>query len=85
MAAAEREIAVKVFVSTDFTGYHPVGASAVVVAETEEQARGLLSAALIEQGLKFEGTLQQLFEFDGTPQQLFIEEPRAWVFLKGVY
>jgi hypothetical protein len=51
--------ALSVYTSNDITG-HYVGASAVVVAETEEQAKELLVAELKQHGLKFNGTLVRL-------------------------
>lgn len=41
----------RVFVCNDFTGFWPVGTAAVVVADNEVAARGLLGAALREKGL----------------------------------
>lgn len=41
----------KVWIHTKFAGHWPVGTSAVVVADTREQAAHLLSVALAERGL----------------------------------
>jgi hypothetical protein len=51
----------KVFYSDDFPGHWPVGTSAVVVAEDEQQARHLISEELKNHGLSFEGcTLEEV-------------------------
>jgi len=47
----------KVYYSNDFSGHYPVGASAIVGAESEQQAVQLLTEALAQQGLEFNGTL----------------------------
>lgn len=49
-----------VYTSNDFTGMWPVGASAVVVADTIEEAFHLLHKELEHHGLKFDGTLRLL-------------------------
>jgi hypothetical protein len=49
----------KVYYSNDFSGHYPVGASAVVRAENAEEAQRLLSEALEQDGLKFNGTLTE--------------------------
>ena len=49
----------RVFYSNDFSGHYPVGASAIVRAGSEEQARQMLTDALAEQGLTFDGTLTE--------------------------
>lgn len=49
----------KVYYSNDFSGHYPVGASAIVRAESAEEAKALLSQALEQQGLKFNGTLTE--------------------------
>lgn len=49
-----------VWTSNDFSGRWPVGASAVVVASTQEEALFMLSAELKARGLKFDGTLVKL-------------------------
>lgn len=41
----------KLFKCTDFEGHWPVGVAAIVMAETEEQARDLLAMDLKAQGL----------------------------------
>lgn len=65
----------EVYTSADFTGHYPVGASAVVVAHSEDEARELLGAALKEHGLKFNGTLRRIN----------ITTPRAFVLTDGDY
>jgi hypothetical protein len=50
----------KVFVSDDFTGYWPVGTSAVVVSSDEESARELMKVSCKERGLVFDGTLKEI-------------------------
>ncbi len=42
----------KVYTCTTFEGHYPVGSAAVIVAESEEQARELLDAELKRHGLK---------------------------------
>ena len=42
----------RVWVCTDHDTHWPVGGAAVVMADDEQSARQLLSAALIEKGLK---------------------------------
>lgn len=49
----------KVYYSTDFRGHYPVGTSAVVRAENAEEAQRLLSEALEQAGLVFNGTLTE--------------------------
>ncbi len=44
-------VLVKVFTCDGFEGHYPVGAAAVMVAETEERARELLDAELKSGGL----------------------------------
>ena len=46
-----------VYYSNDFTGIWPVGTAAIVVAESEEEARKLLDRKLGDIGLVFDGTL----------------------------
>jgi hypothetical protein len=52
----------RVYFSNDFSGHYPVGASAIVGAESEQQAVQLLTEALAQQGLKFNGTLTEFTE-----------------------
>jgi hypothetical protein len=49
----------KVYYSNDFSGHHPVGSSAIVRAENAEEAQRLISQALEQAGLKFNGTLTE--------------------------
>lgn len=49
----------KVYYSDDFTGCYPTGTAAVVRADNVEEATLLLSKALEERGLKFDGTLTE--------------------------
>ncbi len=49
----------KVYYSNDFSGHYPVGASAIVRAENAEEAQRLISEALEQAGLKFNGTLTE--------------------------
>lgn len=65
----------RVFVSTDFTGHYPVGVSAVVFAENEDEARVALSNELAAHDLKFDGTLRELNA----------RVPRAFVLQDGEY
>lgn len=65
----------RVFVSADFSGYWPVGAAAVVIAESVEQATELLSRELTDRALKFDGTLQEINT----------TKPHAFVLLDGEY
>jgi hypothetical protein len=41
----------KVFYSTDFEGFYPVGTAAIVIASNEEEARTLLDAEIKKHGL----------------------------------
>lgn len=45
------KVGMRVFVCNDFTGYWPVGTAAVVVADDEVAARGLLAQALRDKKL----------------------------------
>ncbi|MGE3993497.1 hypothetical protein, partial [Pseudorhodoplanes sp.] len=60
-----------VYTCVDHDGHYPVGVSSVVVADTEEDARALLSAALTEHGL------------DGrrpfTLRRISTDDPRAFI------
>jgi hypothetical protein len=49
----------KVYYSDDFSGFYPVGTSAVVRANNLEEATILISAALNLKGLEFDGTLTE--------------------------
>lgn len=49
----------KVYYSDDFSGFYSVGTSAIVRAENKEEATRLLSEALQQQGLVFDGTLTE--------------------------
>lgn len=66
----------KVFVCTDHATFWPVGGCSIVVADTEDQARELLKAALDERGLR--PKLFTLREIDQTA-------PRATILLDGEY
>ena len=50
----------KVYYNTDFEGLWPVGTSAVVVAESPEQAELLLTDKLAAIGLAYRGTMTEL-------------------------
>ena len=50
----------KVYYNTDFEGMWPVGTSAVVVAESAEQAELLLTDKLAAIGLAYRGTMTEL-------------------------
>lgn len=65
----------RVFISADFTGHWPVGSAAVVIAESAEQARALLTEELRQHGLKFDGTLDEVKA----------DEPKAIVMRDGDY
>ncbi len=67
----------KLFVCTDHDGIWPVGVCSVVVAENEEQARGLLQAKLPEFGLDPNKPF--------TLQPRHIDRPVAYVELDGDY
>ena len=49
-----------VYTSNDFSGMFPVGASAVVVADTIEEAAEMLEGVLSARSLVFDGTLHLL-------------------------
>ncbi len=49
----------KVYYSNDFSGVYAVGTAAVVRADNLEEATLLLSTALAERGLEFDGTLTE--------------------------
>ena len=50
----------KVYYNTDFEGQWPVGTSAVVVAESPEQAELLLTDKLAAIGLAYRGTMTEI-------------------------
>ena len=50
----------KVYYNTDFEGMWPVGTSAVVVAESAEQAELLLTDKLAAIGLAYRGTMTEI-------------------------
>lgn len=50
----------KVYYNTDFEGLWPVGTSAVVVAESAEQAELLLTDKLAAIGLAYRGTMTEI-------------------------
>jgi hypothetical protein len=50
----------KVYYNTDFEGLWPVGTSAVVVAESVEQAELLLTDKLAAIGLAYRGTMTEM-------------------------
>lgn len=68
----------KVWTCNDFEGHWPVGAAAVVVAETEEQAKDLLDFALSVEGLGRQ-------EDGYTLKTLDINKPEAIVLVNGDY
>jgi ABC-type uncharacterized transport system substrate-binding protein len=49
----------KVYYSNDFHGHYPVGASAIVRADNLQEATELITKALQEAGLEFNGTLTE--------------------------
>ena len=57
---AEQKLRLKVYYNTDFEGLWPVGTSAVVVAESVEQAESLLSDKLVAIGLAYRGTMTEM-------------------------
>lgn len=66
-----------VYTCVDHDGHWPVGVSSVVVADTEEDARALLTTALTEHGL------------DGrkpfTLRRINTDDPRAFILQDGEY
>lgn len=68
----------KVWTNTEFTGHYPVGTAAVVVADTREQAAGLLNAALEEANLVPTATAEQF-------TRVVTSRPHAVVLLDGNY
>lgn len=77
LKAALRKIADNVYVCTDHDGHYPVGVCSIVVANSEAQARDLLTLALVAHGL------------DGakpfTLRLLQTDKPQAFVLLDGDY
>ncbi len=62
----------KLFTCTDHDS-HCIGVASIVLAESEQQARELLDAALIEQGLKpYELEAYTLTEVDQTTAQAMV-------------
>jgi hypothetical protein len=55
----------RVFVSTDFPGYWPVGSAAVILAANEIDARLYLANELERRGLKAEFSLRDITDFLG--------------------
>lgn len=53
----------KTYYSNDFTGHYPVGASIVIMADSEEQAREIFEDALENVGLKFDGSIEELIPY----------------------
>ena len=51
-ALAEEEAPARTYACNDHDSHYPVGCASVVVAENEEQARELLDAQLVANGLK---------------------------------
>lgn len=66
-----------VYYCTDFDGHYPVGTSAVVAAETEEQAQELLLAELVEHGLPQNRKI--------TLHRINVTVPRAFILQDGDY
>lgn len=66
-----------VYVCTDHECFYPVGACSVVIAKSEDEARGLLQAALRERGLRKEESFSL--------QELNLEKPEAHILLDGDY
>lgn len=66
----------KVFTCTDHKGHWPAGTASVVVAHCEDEARRLLDAALLEQGLDTDPY---------TLSEVSLNEPRALVLNNGEY
>lgn len=52
MREVRKDFVMRVFTCNDFTGFYPVGTAAVIVADTEEAARGMLDEVLADKGLK---------------------------------
>ena len=68
----------KVFWSTDFRGFYPVGTAAVVVARNEDEARRLLRQKILDHGLP-----DPFDEF--TVTELDISSPKAVILRDGDY
>ena len=83
----------KVFVCTDFEGHWPVGTSAVIVAENEEQARQQLIEGLKQEGLwelpekRYEGGVVKGAELNNefTLQEIELDKPTWWILNNGNY
>lgn len=66
----------RVFTCTDHKGHWPVGTASVVIAHSEAEARQLLDAALLDQGLDLDAY---------TMNEVPLHEPRALVLNNGEY
>jgi hypothetical protein len=66
-----------IYTCTDHDGFYPVGAASVVVANTEDEARQLLVAALNDHGLKGEKPF--------ILRRININTPRAFILVDGDY
>lgn len=66
----------RVFTCTDHKGHWDVGTASVVIAHSAEEARRLLDAALLEQGLDLDPY---------TMKEVPLHEPRAVVLNNGEY
>ena len=70
----------KVFTSSDFPGFWPVGSAAVVVARSKRGAATLLRNVLIHKGLIKKGV-----EDDFTLEELDLSEPHTAILCDGNY
>lgn len=67
-----------VYTANDWRGHYPVGAAAVIVAETHEQAKVLLEARLAAEGLAQDVPLDEIYPLD-------MSTARAFVLVDGNY
>lgn len=67
----------KVFTCTSFTGHYPVGVSALIVAETEDEARTMLLEELRKEGLPQKHKIYLT--------EIALEEKKAIVLQNGDY
>ena len=71
----------KVYTSSDFPGFWPVGSAAVVVARSKRGAATLLRKALIRKGLIKENAEDD----DFTLEELDLSEPHSTILCDGNY
>ena len=69
----------EVWTCDDHDGFYPVGTASVVVASTEDEARALLDAQLVAEGL--ESSVQAPYTLERLP----LSSPRAVVIQNGDY